>query len=96
MTNLRTQAAAAAMKWYETHPEGMPRDMDTATAMYLLGHAAGVLDGARRFAEYSWDCLTENEYLNSWSMVEKVLARFLSSLAPGTGLATGEGQKEEG
>ena len=94
MGDVREQAFMAAVKWRDEDPDSSA--FDSCEAGYLLGHAAGVSDGARRFAEYSWDSLTENEYLNSWSMVEKVLARFLSSLAPGTVLATGEGQKEEG
>lgn len=43
---LREQAESAAMKWYEEHPEGMPRDMDTAIAMYLSGYSAAMDDVA--------------------------------------------------
>lgn len=43
---LREQAESAAMKWYEEHPEGMPRDLETAIAMYLAGYAAAQKNAA--------------------------------------------------
>jgi len=110
MTNLRTQAAAAAKEWELSESEvsgDCPRDDDGVlqasgvfVAGYLLGHAAGVEEGARSALGWAFD----NSFLDlhDWEKegeeitFDELLARFLSSLAPGTVLATGEGQKEEG
>jgi hypothetical protein len=65
-----------------------------------------VSEGARRFAEYidanytGVECFqTDAESCDGVVAVTdsiSVLGHYLSSLAPGTVLATGEGQKEEG
>jgi len=68
-------------------------------AGWVDGHAAGVEEGARRFAEKLQEHTVTNETV-SW--IEYVLVHFLGRRdrrlppRPGTGLATGEGQKEEG
>jgi len=104
MTTLRAQAAAAAKEWELSESEvsgDCPRDDDGVlqasgvfVAGYLLGHAAGVSEGARRFAE--WLDETGHDIAPSgvvgvtlFENADSALAIFLSSLAPGTGLENG-------
>jgi hypothetical protein len=93
-STLRDQAAAAARAYYQTNPEGPPTDMDTATAMYLLGHATGVEDGARGFAEYADEneacVLIDQDYTES---ATEYAARYLAALASGT-VAEEKGEEE--
>jgi len=97
MGDVREQAAAAALAWAKTHGSTTCKDYDgqiACAAGYILGHAAGVEEGARRgcllqpsagaCAHRQMTC-DKADTVCSWA-----------SLAPGTGLATGEGQKEEG
>jgi hypothetical protein len=50
MTDIREAAAKAAREWHDRHLETrMPRDNMDAAEFWLLGHAAGVADGARAF-----------------------------------------------
>ena len=107
MTTLRAQAAAAAVRECPLFLASCDRSCSEEqiaicerndAASYLLGHAAGVEEGARRFAE--WLALDAglpghcyDPEIEQWKIE---YAEDLSSLAPGTGLGTGEGQKEEG
>ena len=106
-STLRAQAAAAARsawaQWsfYDIDPDA---DRDCSGGIipsvafekgYLLGHAAGVSEGARRFAEAIQKDYSGCVYKKTWRLAN-ACHRVLSSLAPGTGLETGDGQKEEG
>ena len=76
---------------YESYPDAAARFLARKEPTDL-GHAAGVSEGARMFA----DRLCEFEDAGVEYEVNYQLGKFLSSLAPGTGLEAGEGQKEEG
>ena len=88
-TDIRAEAAAAAEKWFDT--KSTVTQLAGFEAGYLSGHAAGVADGARAFAEF---IETEGRYGAAPQIhLRCQLARFLAS-APGTGLA--QGKDEEG
>ena len=57
MTTLRAQAAAAAWEWRCTHRNPQDQLHDIGEAAYAIGyedgHATGVEEGARRFAEWA-------------------------------------------
>jgi len=95
MTNLRAQSAAAAKEWELSESEvsgDCPRDDDGVlqasgvfVAGYLLGHAAGVEEGARRFAEWLMaDGAEQYDSITVRRCVPIFLSEFASSLAPGT------------
>jgi hypothetical protein len=90
MTNIRAQAAKEAREWAETHGSTACMDYNgqiACAAGYLLGHAAGVEEGARRFAEWCFQ-RTVNWVVKSDLDVE--VERFLAALASGTGAEDGE------
>ena len=91
-STLRAQAAKAAMKWAETHGSTVCKDYDgqiACAAGYLLGHAAGVEEGARRFAEME----KERNRAKYDRDVEKTVNRQLVELC--RELATGKNDDEE-
>jgi len=109
MGDVREKAAKAAREWLDDNP-GLSDERAIARGItgssrygfevgYTDGHAAGVEEGARRALGWAFD----NSFLSlhDWEKegeeitFDELLARFLSSLAPGTGLETGEGQKEK-
>jgi hypothetical protein len=94
MSTLRDQAAAAAAKWFDS--KTTVTQLAACAAGYLLGHAAGVEEGARRFAEMLAKDV-KGTLMRDW-LVEhwEEFSLSFSSLAPGTTLAEAEGQKEEG
>ena len=93
MTNLRAQAAAAAMEWCAVHASTAVRDYNGDLAFtegYLLGHSAGFSEGARAFAEWAdnetnyicEDLERPPEQCGVW--FTEVLARFLAAAAAPT------------
>ncbi len=101
MTDIRAQAAKAAREWRDKmfpHSTGTP--LDGGSGEYFIdgftqGHAAGVADGARGFAdELAKDVkgtLMRDWLVEHWEAFSSNLA---SRPAPGTGLA--QGNDEEG
>jgi hypothetical protein len=98
-TDLRAQAAAAAMKWLDDNP-GLSNERAIARGFtnvgrmgyevgYTAGHSAGFTEGARAFAEFA-----RNAWPWAASVLSDILARFLAAHA-GTGIAT-DGKGEEG
>jgi len=106
MTNLRAQSAAAAVRECPLFLDPCDRSCSEEqiaicerndAAFYALGHAAGVEEGARRFAEWLMaDGAEQYDSITVRRCVPIFLSEFASSLAPGTGFGTGEEQKEEG
>ena len=104
MTDIREQAAAAARECAYRNGSIACKDYGghvACAAGYELGHAAGFAAGARAFAEWcdgQEPDATAHQGCGGgcYSDCLEVIDDFLSSLAPGTGLETGEGQKEEG
>ena len=108
-STLRAQAAAAAVRECPLFLASCDRSCSgkqiaicerNDAASYALGHAAGVSEGARRFAE--WLDETGHDIAPSgvvgvtlFENAGSALDRFLSSLAPGTGLATVEKENNE-
>jgi len=85
-STLRAQAAAAAKKWRYSHRDSQDQLHGIGEAAYAIGyedgHAAGEAEGARRFAEHM---IAKFPRLEARSQpIRDELARFLSSLAPGT------------
>ena len=113
MTDIREAAAKAAREW-EDEIDATENRPGTGEACfidgYLLGHAAGVADGARAEAEKLAALLADLDAAmkmsgNRWdewgtraSAVGEMLdaAIWKARPAPGTTLAEAEGQKEEG
>ena len=108
MTDIREQAAKAARDYekreVDAHPYMDPRFLHnepwgkTFEIAYCLGHAAGVADGARAFAEVLIAEGNEGS-TDEWfrTFVRKRCARFVHAIAsrpaPGTGA---QGKDEEG
>jgi len=78
---------------YESYPDAAARFLARKEPTDL-GHAAGEAEGARRFAEAIQKDYSGCVYKKTWRLAN-ACHRVLSSLAPGTELATGEGQKEK-
>jgi hypothetical protein len=107
MTDIRAQAAKAAQEAAkvayavlqtcdEDYRDGY---LNGVTAGYLLGHAAGVEDGARGAFEWLWThaavALREprtDEELNELC-VDVARKRMLAALASGTGVAEEKGEE---
>lgn len=89
MTDIREQAAAAALKWtYDDNP-GLSDDKAIARGItgasrygfemgYLAGHAAGVEAGARALTRMVMDESDSSEF--SRDLAQKRLARFLAQV----------------
>jgi len=91
-STLRAQAAAAAVRECPLFLDPCDRSCSEEqiaicvrndAAFYALGHAAGVEEGARRFAEAIQKDYSGCVYKKTWRLAN-ACHRVLSSLAPGT------------